>query len=379
MRAAEQSLQRPFDRVWSQWRLQTIGAVILVAGLARLWMIRHYPEPDGDAKGHLGIAAALLVHPLNVAIHWVWPPGYHYLLAALLGVGVTANGVRYVNCALAVLVPLLVWEYGERTLEPSASEAVRLAPFLAGLLCAAMPVVNLLGTSAEPGTLFTILVLLTAWSIDTERFALGGGLLATAAMIRYEAWGAIGVLVGLRAIGFVPPIVRRVPVALSRACRMPLVLIVVPLASVGAWFLAHRIADGTWFGFLRELYRYSCVQRETIHQDILWFPVMQPYYLFGLSLPLFFIGLRRAWRVGFVVPLGIYIFLLVSFASKGTLGSARYYESLTPFVCVGAAYGASMLGELWRPAQPLTFMAAFAHVVRLLAQLGNWTYHLGRR
>ena len=92
MRAAEQVLERPLDRASPQWRLHAIGAVILLTGLARVWLIRHYPEPDGDAKGHLGIAAALLVHPLNVAIHWVWPPGYHYLLAALLGVGVTANG-----------------------------------------------------------------------------------------------------------------------------------------------------------------------------------------------------------------------------------------------------------------------------------------------
>ena len=87
------------------------------------------PTPDGDAKGHLGIAAALLSDPLNVAAHWVWPPGYHYFLAALLAAGVTAQGVRLLDCALAALLPVLLWSYGERTIEPSASSPARLASF----------------------------------------------------------------------------------------------------------------------------------------------------------------------------------------------------------------------------------------------------------
>ena len=52
------------------------------------------------------------------------------------------------------------------------------------------------------------------------------------------------------------------------------------------------------------------------------------------------------------MPLGIYLFLLVSYTFKGALGSARYYESLTPFVCISAAYGASVIGERWRSALP---------------------------
>jgi hypothetical protein len=378
MRAAEDALPEAVERPWPQWRLHILGVASLLATLGRIWVIRHYPEPDGDAKGHLGIASALLTHPLNVAIHWVWPPGYHYFLAALLAVGVNAEGIRLLNCALAGLLPFLVWAYAERTLEPTATDATRIAPFLAGLFCTAMPVINLLGTSAEQGTLFALLVLLTVWSIDTGRFALGGALLAVAAMVRYEACGGVGVLIGLRAVGFVPSLVRRLPA--PRACRLPLVLVVPSLVAIGAWFLAHRLSDGTWLGFLRELYRYTHAQRETIHQDLLWFPVMQPYYLYGLAiLPLVLLGAQRAWRVGFVVPLGIYLFLLVSYTFKGALGSARYYESLTPFVCVAAAYGASRLGEWWRPAQPLAFTAAFLQVLRLLAQLGNWTFHLGHR
>jgi hypothetical protein len=364
----------------SHWRLLVLLAVSVLAAVMRIWVIRHFPEPDADAKGHFGIAAALLTDPLRVAVHWVWPPGYHYFLALLLAIGVTAGGVRLLNCALAALLPILLWYYGERTLAPSASPAARSAPFLAGMLCAVMPIVNLLGTSAQQETLFTILVLATAWSIDVGRFALAGGLLAVAAMVRYEAWGAIGLLAGMRAMGFVPPLLRRLPEPLARACRLPLVVVVPPLLAVLGWFLAHRVADGTWLGFIREIHRYTHIQRESFHQslwtEMLWFPVTEPYYLFGLTLPLFFLGVRRAFRLGFVVPLGIYLFLQVSYTFKGMLGSARYYESVTPFVCLSAAYGASVIGERWRKAMPLAFAAAYAHVVWLLVLTGRWTFHL---
>jgi hypothetical protein len=369
------------DQSSARWRWIVIHLVILLTMVARVWIIRHFPEPDGDAKGHLGIASALIAHPLNVALHWVWPPGYHYFLAALLAVGVTAQGVRLLNCTLAAILPILVWQYAERTLEPSASRWARLAPFLAGVFCAAMPIVNLLGTSAQQETLFTTVVLACVWSIDTRRFGLAGGLLAVATMIRYEACGAVGVLVGLRAVGFFPPLVRRLPEPLARACRLPLVLVVPALVTLVGWFVAHRIADGSWLGFLRELYRYTYVQRLSFHQDrwtdLFWFPITEPLYLFGLTLPLFFFGARRAWRTGFVVPLGIYLFLVASYTAKGVLGSARYYESVTPFVCIAAAHGAARVGERWRWALPLCFAAAFAHVAWLMLLLtGRWTFHV---
>jgi hypothetical protein len=233
--------------------------------------------------------------------------------------------------------------------------------------------------SAQPGTLFTILILATVWSIDTSRFVLAGCALAAATMVRYEAAGAVGMLVFMRTLGSFPKLVRRLPEALAPVCRLPLVVIVPSLVTVGAWLLAHRVTDGTWFGFLHELYRYARVQRETFHKDLwadlLWFPVTQPLYLFGLTLPLFVLGIRKAWRTGFIVPLGIYLFLLGSYTFKGALGSGRYYESLTPFVCISTAYGASMLGARRRLATRLAVVAAFVHVVWLLLLTGRWTFH----
>jgi hypothetical protein len=357
-----------------------LGALVVATTVMRLWIIQRFPEPDSDAKGHLGIAAALLHDPLRVALHWVWPPGYHYVLAALLGLGVTAQGVRALNCALAAILPFMLLGYGRRTLGPAASGPARLAPFLAAVLCAVMPIVNLEGTSAQQETMFTILVLGAVWSVDARRYRLAGGLLAVGTMIRYEAFGGVGLLAGLQVLGAIPAVRRRLPPSLARAAGLPIVVVAPAFLTLAAWFLAHRVADGTWLGFLQELYRYTHIQRDSFHESfwrqVLWFPFEEPYYLFGLAIPLCFLGAPRAWRESLVLPVGIYLFLLGSYAFKGVLGSARYYESLTPYVCLSAGYGAAAIGERWRRALPLVFAAALAHVVWLLVLTGRWTFHV---
>jgi hypothetical protein len=380
LHATGSNIERHNDRL-ARTSTLLLATAVLVTACVRAWIIGHHAEPDGDAKGHLGIAAALLTDPFSVTRHWVWPPGFHYFLAGLLASGLDAQGVRYLNCVLAGVLPVLVWWYVRSYTQASPSRLERLTPTLAGVLCAVMPVVNLLGSSAQPGTLFAILVLLAVAWIDGERYALAGWALAAAVMVRYEAFGGIALLVALRGIGTSPRIVRRLPDGLARLCRLPLVVVVPPVATVLAWLLAHRVAEGSWLGFVREIYRYTHAQRQTFFHDDAWtdflfFPVVQPYYLFGLTVPLFLLGLRRAWRPGFLVPLGIYLFLLGSYTFKGVLASGRYYESLTPYLCVAAAHGVVVIGQRWKPAAPLAFLAAFVHVVRLLLQTGRWTFHL---
>jgi hypothetical protein len=246
---------------------------------------------------------------------------------------------------------------------------------MAAAFCAVSPLVNLLGTSAQQETLFTILVLGAVWSVDAERFVLAGALLALASLIRYEAWGAVVLLVGLRAVGHVPWITRRLPPRLAHACRTSLVVATPSVLAVALWTVARRLREGQWFGFLRELYRYSHVQRETFHRDLLWFPVRQPLYVFGSVVALlFFAGLRRAWRPSHAIPLGMYLFLTGAFLFKGALGSARYYESLMPFVALSAAHGACILGARWRWIAPAVSFAASLQLVALSIQMFLWTW-----
>jgi hypothetical protein len=352
-----------------------LALLIIPTFFIRLWLIRHFPEPDTDAPGHLGIARALLSDPTNVAIHWVWLPAYHFVLAACLRAGLSADAIRVLNCALAALLPVLVLLYGESTAARPARGPDRYVPWMAAAFCAVSPLVNLLGTSAQQETLFTLLILGAVWSIDKGRFALAGAVLALAALIRYEVWGGVALLIGLRALGAVPPIARRLPAPILRACRLPLVVALPSVAAVGAWLLAHKLTQGEWLGFLRELYRYTHAQRETFDRDALWFPLRQPLFVFGWIIgALAVVGLRRAWRPSYVVPLGIYLFLLGAYVFKGALDSARYYESLTPFVAIAAAHGASVIGSRRRWVAPAVFAVASWQLSTLSAQLCRWTW-----
>jgi hypothetical protein len=88
---------------------------------------------------------------------------------------------------------------------------------------------------------------------------------------------------------------------------------------------------------------------------------------------LFVLGAWRAWRTGFVVALGIHLFLVGAYAFHGTLGGARHYESLTPFVALGAAEGACSIPR-WRWVAPVVFVAAVLQLSQLSLQLYEWTW-----
>jgi hypothetical protein len=293
----------------------------------------------------------------------------------LLIAGLSANGIRVLNCALAALVPVLVLRYGESTLDRPTSGPLRYLPWMAAVFCAVSPLVNLLGTSAQQETLFTLLVLGAAWSIDLRRFVLAGALLAVSSLIRYETWGAVALLVGLYAAGKVPTIMRRLPEPIARSCRLPLVIVAPSLLAIGAWLLAHKLTDGQWLGFLRELYRYTHVQRVSLHRGPLWFPVKQPCSSsVGSSSCCSSSDCGARGAQVYVIPLGIYLFLTGAYLFKGALGSARYYESLTPFVALSAAHGACVIGSRRRWIAPAVFALASFQLVSLSAQLCRWTW-----
>jgi hypothetical protein len=362
------TLRRSVDP--SRRALLVLAAVLLPAFLVRLWLIRHFAEPDTDAEGHLGIARALLVNPTNVSLHWVYLPAYHFFLAGLLRLGLAARGIRVVNCVLASLVPVALWRCAD-----GESREKREVAILAACLCAVSPLVNLLGTSAQQETLFTLLLLGTVWALDRSRFLVAGVLLALCSLVRYEIWGGLGLVVGLQLLGAIPPVARRLPGPLGRASRWPLVVTVPAVLAVAGWLLAHKLAEGSWFGFLRELCRYTSAQREVYQRGPLWFPVRQPLYVFGwLVCGLGFVGVPRTFRPSLLLPVGLYAFLVAAYELRGALGSARYYESLTPFVALAAAQGVYTLGSRWRWARAAMFALASWQLVALSTQLCRWTW-----
>ena len=354
--------------------LQT--AIVLLGGVAaygRVRAIQLLPEHDADAVTHLAIAQRLLVHPFQLSLHWVWLPAYHYYLCALLGLRADAQAVRFVNAGLAGALPWLLFGYARvRATHPAV-------PWVAALFCTVAPIVNLLGISAQQETWFAVLILCCAWAIDAQRFALAALLLAVAAMVRYEAWGSVGVVAAAGAAQSLPALAQRLP-RFARAPRALLLVATPALLAIVGWLLAHRIATGKWLGFLKELYRFTSAQRAVLSHgwlmDLLWFPVLLPLLLFGLTLPLAAVGLRRAWRLGFLVPGGICAFLLLSYASKGSLGSGRYFDALAPFVCLCAAEGVARLSANRSATLAWLSASTAACLVVLAGWLLRWTYHL---
>src|SRR4051812_46323802 len=87
----------------------SLFAVIAGAALAvRLGIILRLPDGEADAYGHFGAARALLENPTNLAVHWVWLPGWHYALWAMLRFGVSFQGVRIMNAVAQTFAPLLL-------------------------------------------------------------------------------------------------------------------------------------------------------------------------------------------------------------------------------------------------------------------------------
>jgi hypothetical protein len=171
-------------------------------------------------------------------------------------------------------------------------------------------------------------------------------------MVRYEAWGAVAVITALGTTSYWPALAERLP-RFARGSKRLLVVAGPALLAIFGWLVLQRMASGKWFNTLHELYRFTKGQRAVLSHgvllDLFWFPVILPLLLWGFALPLAFIGLARAWNRDLLVPAGIAAFLILSYTSKGSLGSGRYFDALTPFVCLCAAEGIVRLSER-RPA-----------------------------
>ena len=88
-----------------------VTILLLVTGLAiwRLAFVSAGVDPDSDAYGHHAIARQVLVAPRDLTVHWVWLPFFHYAQAFGIALGASLQSVRYVNVALAAIIPLFLY------------------------------------------------------------------------------------------------------------------------------------------------------------------------------------------------------------------------------------------------------------------------------
>jgi hypothetical protein len=322
--------------------VRALLAITAALFLLRLGWILREPDLDSDAYGHFAAGHKLAADPWNLGHHWVWLPLYHYILAGFVRLRLPFMAARIFASLCEAAIPWVLF----RTVERASGD--RSIARDAAIACAVAACLNMLGVSAQQEALFGLLVLLCASAIDRASMLPAGLLLAAACLIRYEAWGAAAALTA-QAITM-----RVAPGSLRRRLGvfgdpLPLVVCLPPLVAIGGWFLAHRIVDGTWLGFLRELYRFTHQQRLGYARppllEALLFPILVPAAQLGPALLFVPLGARRALSRGWLVPLAIYAFLLTSYAGGGSLAATRYYGALLPFFCVAMAHGVRVCTE----------------------------------
>jgi hypothetical protein len=344
--------------------LGLVGAVMLAARLA---LIAATADVQTDAYGHFRIARALLRDPLDPHVHWVWLPGWHYAVWALLHLGVGFTGLRVMSALVQAGAPFLLYDFCARRDEqhdrdPEGTARVAL---LASLVFTMAPLANRLAVSAQAETCFACVVLASAWSVERRRFGLAGMLLVCACMLRYEAWGAIPAL----ALQWI----RRGREGPGLASFLP------PFVVVAAWVVFRHGADGEWLAFVRHTQAFASGVRHATTSSPLVDAVIVPFALplvaFGPAALLIPFGLRRSLRPGWVIPGGVLAFLVVSHLGRGALGLDRYLTALVPFACVAMADGALVVAERMRRSPGAAARALFGvTALTLVAHLG-WLVH----
>jgi hypothetical protein len=309
--------------------LVALGAWMLVL---RIVYVMNVPDLDGDAYGHFHVGRALLDDPRDIPIHWVWLPGWHFVLAALQWIGLSFRGVRLVQAVLATAGPLLVWIH-----TPSKDDK-----WLAAAAFTICSLPNLAGTSALMEVVVTLLILGAAIAIDDVNKGraapiAAGILLALACTIRYEIWFVVVVGVG-------------VDILVRREVKTRWITFAIPAACIVAYLIFRRSVDGEWLWFIRETYRFTHMQRGLSTRsplfDLVWFPIVLPFMLLGpaiVLLPIAFAAWRKSrapLRRSAVIPISLLVFLLATYVGKGALGQARYLTVLMPFACVALARAA---------------------------------------
>ncbi len=355
-------------------RPPTLVALALAIFVLAVWRgvcVLAGPDIDTDAYAHHMIARAILADPRDLAVHWVWLPLFHYVQVPLVALGGSLDAVRWTNVALAAALPVVVFLYVQET---ARSDESRVAPeavgLLAALFAAACPIAMQMGTTAQPESLFALLVLGVAIALQRERWGWTAALLGAAVMLRYEAWAALSVVIFF--------------VALQRGRGW--VSVAVPVALILLWAALRRPVDGQWFAFLRQTKQFA---NDALHQksgvlgDLLYYPVQTAYRVTGATLPLAVFGVVRTVRqqgVRFVLVLASCLgFVSLTWVTRSSLGLDRHFVCVVPLYATFSAQGAAVVADAiarWthRAAvgRSLAALLAVASLGGLLVQLDVW-------
>ena len=320
--------------------LSTVAIVIIW----QLLFIIQLPDGDTDAYAHFIIARDIVRSPFNLSSHWVWLPLFHYIGAFFVFIGTDLEPIRFVNLILWNVIPLILFFYLRKKLSNSN------IPFIAAMLTALSPIGILMGTTAQPEPLFTLLILLFVITFDYEKYFLSSVLLGITCMLRYEAWA---LLAGL-GMYYLIQIIRNKTIRISpNGKNISFYLnIILPFILILIWTLLRYQSDGEWFSFLHGTQKFANDALGEVHSmqggiwkfinDLFFYPFWIPFIFTGVAVILVPFGLRKFLaenEIAFIASLSILIFISVSWVMKANLGLNRHFTSLVPFYSLLLAYG----------------------------------------
>jgi hypothetical protein len=278
--------------------------------------------------------------PGDLSIHWVWLPVFHYLSAGAVLLGAGMQLIRFSNVLIWISIPISLFFF----LYKNENENKLFIAFLGAMLCGLFPIGILMGTTAQPEPIFTLLILLFVITASGSKYIISSIILSLACLMRYEAWGALGAVFLLYIIDCFRE--RRI------IFNLRITTFFIPALFILLWAILRKPFDGKLFGFLSQTQQFANdALKESnsfqggflkIIKDFFHYPVVIPVLFSGLNilfLPFGIKSLHRNYKLLFYTGTAILAFITLSWMMKSNLGLNRHFVSIIPVYSVLTAYG----------------------------------------
>ncbi len=313
--------------------------MLFIAGLIYIFV---FPDFDTDAYAHHCISREIYLGNTNLSINWVWLPLFHYMQVAMIAIGLTMQSLRFFNLAITFIIPLVLFF---RLNKKEDKELSYSESFIASLICMLFPILILMGTTAQPEPLFCLIILIFAISFVEKKYFVSSLFLTLAVLWRYEAWILPPLIIGLVLWGY---FFKRPDFLKKLQSPKPILSTLLPLIAMAIWIVARHNSDGIWFGFIfvtqgfaNEVLKVSSSFDSGILQfirDVLYYPLIVPYYLAGPLVILAYFGIKRTMQrqhyIWVIFYSFILLFLTITWIKKSSLGLHRHFNVLVPFYSV---------------------------------------------
>lgn len=311
----------------------------------------------------------MIEHPTDLAVHWVWLPLWHAVHALFDLAGLGFEGVRALSFCASLVTVALVFVCVRREfaleLDPASERVALIAATVSAAAMAFAPHAIESAVSAEPESVFALLVFGAFAALRWERPWLAGASLSLAVMTRYEAWPLI-------AAAFALDVLRR-----RQRARPVTVAWLAPTLTVALWCVAHRWHSGQWLWFVRE--NRAFVARALprllpvlppIERRAIWYPLTIPWINWGAlpvlaSLSGFALWARERRWPWVLAPAAIVAFVSYAWLRGQHLGLVRHAVSYLSFYAL--AMGAGLVWAQKRLSIRLTFRWQLVFVCAAIA------------